>query len=156
MFFVVPVGRADRLQRISAAEYEIAFEKLWQHSQSKPYLIKTTEARLSAYVLQHLRESNWIDLHTAKAFKSIVRWASLGINDGKGVMFVSHTGAIYPSGFLPVVAGQFPEDHLVDIYQHSPVFLMLRNSDRLQGKMRGLRVSGCLWREPGAGVRRNW
>jgi hypothetical protein len=24
-----------------------------------------------------------------------------GINDGKGLVFVSHTGEIYPSGFLP-------------------------------------------------------
>jgi radical SAM protein with 4Fe4S-binding SPASM domain len=73
-------------------------------------------------------------LHSVKAFKALVRWASLGINDGKGIMFVSHTGSIYPSGFLPMPCGLFPEDDLVDVYQNSPLFQALRTPGRLQGK----------------------
>jgi len=34
------------------------------------------------------------------------RLPSIGTNDGKGVMFVSHTGEIYPSGFLPIRCGR--------------------------------------------------
>ena len=32
-------------------------------------------------------------------------WATRRVNDGKGFMFVSHTGNVYPSGFLPIHAG---------------------------------------------------
>ena len=58
----------------------------------------------------------------------------LGVNDGKGVMFVSHTGLVHPSGFLPIVCGIFPLDHLVHIYQESPIFQALRDAERLEGK----------------------
>jgi radical SAM protein with 4Fe4S-binding SPASM domain len=49
-------------------------------------------------------------------------------------VFVSHTGNIYPSGFLPVSAGNVRHDSLVDVYRHSPLFRTLRDSSRLGGK----------------------
>ncbi len=59
--------------------------------------------------------------------------APLGVGDGKGVMFVSHIGEIYPAGFLPLVCGRFPTDHVVEVYQNHPVFRMLRDADQLKG-----------------------
>ena len=59
---------------------------------------------------------------------------SAGVNDGKGVMFVSHTGAVHPSGFLPVDCGSFPDSSVVDIYQNSTVFQSLRDPKLLHGK----------------------
>ena len=32
-------------------------------------------------------------------------------------LFVSHTGEIYPSGFLPISAGNVRKDSLIDIYR---------------------------------------
>jgi radical SAM protein with 4Fe4S-binding SPASM domain len=58
----------------------------------------------------------------------------LGINDGKGIVFVSRLGEIFPSGFLPICCGQFPNDHLVRVYQQSPLFRWLRDAKSLQGK----------------------
>jgi radical SAM protein with 4Fe4S-binding SPASM domain len=49
-------------------------------------------------------------------------------------MFVSHTGEIFPSGFLPVCCGRFPLDSLVKVYQRSALFGALRDADRLGGK----------------------
>jgi radical SAM protein with 4Fe4S-binding SPASM domain len=63
-------------------------------------------------------------------------YVPLGVNDGKGVMFVSHTGEVYPSGFMPIVCGRYPAMHVARIYQDSPVFRALRNADRLEGKCR--------------------
>ncbi len=57
-----------------------------------------------------------------------------GINDGKGFVFVSHTGEIFPSGFLPVSAGNVRTQSLVETYRQSPLFLTLRDSGRLGGK----------------------
>jgi len=59
--------------------------------------------------------------------------APLGVGDGKGVMFVSHIGEIYPAGFLPLVCGRFPRDNVVDVYQNHPTFRMLRDPDQLKG-----------------------
>jgi radical SAM protein with 4Fe4S-binding SPASM domain len=53
--------------------------------------------------------------------------APLGVGDGKGVMFVNHTGEIYPAGFLPIRCGRFPQDSVIETYQKHPVFLALRD-----------------------------
>jgi radical SAM protein with 4Fe4S-binding SPASM domain len=51
-------------------------------------------------------------------------------------MFVSHLGLIFPSGFMPIYCGVFPRDHLMRVYQESPLFRALRDADRLEGKCR--------------------
>ncbi len=59
---------------------------------------------------------------------------ALGITDGRGMFFISHVGEIYPSGFLPIVAGNVRERDVVDIYLNSEIFVKLRNPDNLKGK----------------------
>jgi radical SAM protein with 4Fe4S-binding SPASM domain len=60
----------------------------------------------------------------------------MNVNDGKGVMFIGHTGVIYPSGFMPIDCGRFPADHVVEAYPNSPLFRALRDAERLEGKCR--------------------
>ena len=40
----------------------------------------------------------------------------------------------FPSGFLPVSAGNVRTERLADIYRHSPLFQALRNADNITGK----------------------
>jgi len=49
-------------------------------------------------------------------------------------MFISHTGKLYPSGFLPIEGGEFPRDNVVEVYQSSEVFRSLRDPGQLKGK----------------------
>ena len=49
-------------------------------------------------------------------------------------MFISHVGNVYPSGFLPIHAGNVRETPLAEIYRNSPIFKALRNTSRLEGK----------------------
>ncbi len=132
VFFLVPVGRARYLPQLTAIEYECVFESLWQQSQRRSFAIKTTEApHFRRYVAQRqksLRQTNGPPPFSAKGY------VSMGVNDGKGVMFIGHTGVISPSGFLPLKCGQFPQDNLVRVYQESTIFRDLRNPDLLQGK----------------------
>jgi len=58
----------------------------------------------------------------------------LGINDGKGVMFVSDTGEIFPSGFMPIDCGRFPRDSVVETYQNHPTFQAMRRPENFHGK----------------------
>jgi len=39
-----------------------------------------------------------------------------------------------PSGFLPLAAGNVRRDSLVEVYRHAPLFVSLRDEDRLGGK----------------------
>jgi radical SAM protein with 4Fe4S-binding SPASM domain len=94
--------------------------------------IKTTEApHYRRYVLQRKGNPQRSPNPSGAAQK---QRAPLGINDGKGIMFVNHKGAIFPSGFLPLVCGQFPTDSVVDVYQNSRWFRKLREVNQLQGK----------------------
>lgn len=129
VFFLIPVGRAGQMPRLSAEECEQAFERLWQQSNQQPYMIKTTEApHYRRYVIQHQIPKSGHGDARPRAF------IPGGVNDGKGVMFVSHTGTIHPTGFLPVVCGVFPMQSVVQVYQESPIFKSLRDSECLEGK----------------------
>jgi radical SAM protein with 4Fe4S-binding SPASM domain len=49
-------------------------------------------------------------------------------------LFVSHQGEIYPSGFLPLSAGNVRKDSLAEVYRTSPLFTRLRDPDALTGR----------------------
>ncbi|QDV61628.1 TIGR04053 family radical SAM/SPASM domain-containing protein [Crateriforma conspicua] len=133
VFFLIPVGRAAESDRLNADQCEAAFERLYQQSLKQPYRIKTTEAmHYRRFIIQKhaakRRREGKSDDETARPFMPA------GINDGKGVMFVSHIGVIHPTGFLPVTCGVFPRQSVVDVYQNSPVFQKLRDASYLEGK----------------------
>jgi MoaA/NifB/PqqE/SkfB family radical SAM enzyme len=51
-----------------------------------------------------------------------------GINDGRGLLFLSHTGEIYPSGFLEVSSGNVRTQSLAGAYRQSELFTILQDS----------------------------
>ncbi len=131
VFFLVPVGRGTELQRLSADECEAAFERLWHHARTQSFGVKTTEApHYRRFVMQQTKR---LKERLSGEGRQNLR-APLGVNDGKGCLFVSHRGEICPSGFLPIVCGRFPESSVVDVYQNAPVFRQLRDADQLKGK----------------------
>lgn len=133
VFFLVPVGRGVEEERITPEEYELAFERLWRQSQCQSYSVKTTEApHYRRYVLQ--RQGHAAPQLDERNHNTRRGRAPLGAGDGKGIMFVGHTGEIYPAGFLPLCCGRFPQDSVVDVYQHHPTFRALRNPDGFHGK----------------------
>ncbi len=135
VFFLVPVGRGTALERISGEECEALFAKLWQHAQKQPYAVKTTEApHYRRYVLQQAGDPLAGPKGHPGGSRDAGHRAPLGVRDGKGIMFVSYNGEIYPAGFLPVVCGKFPENSVVDTYQNHPTFLALRDPDQFKGK----------------------
>jgi MoaA/NifB/PqqE/SkfB family radical SAM enzyme len=133
VFFLVPVGRAAGAARLTAEQCEAAFGLLWQETQRRDFAIKTTEApHYRRYVIQHQLETR----HRGGSRRAPQAYVPMGVNDGRGVMFVSHVGMIHPSGFMPIVCGMYPLDHVVHVYQESPVFRALRDSSRFEGKCR--------------------
>ena len=137
VFFLVPVGRGVEEERIRPEEYEEVFARLWHHAQHKPYAVKTTEApHYRRFVLERGGDPLGGPAGEGRGASDRRRGhrAPLGVGDGKGVMFVSHTGEIFPAGFLPLPCGRFPHDSVVDVYQNHPTFQALRNPDGFKGR----------------------
>jgi radical SAM protein with 4Fe4S-binding SPASM domain len=53
---------------------------------------------------------------------------------GQAVCFVSHTGEVFPCGYLPVSSGNIKEIPFPTIWRDSQVFANLRDDTKLQGK----------------------
>jgi MoaA/NifB/PqqE/SkfB family radical SAM enzyme len=99
VFFLAPVGRGFDEPRISAEEYEMAFKKLYGHSVTMPYAVKTTEAsHYRRFVLQRGGHPLASPGTSPGAALGARHRAPLGAWHGRGVMFVSHVGEIYPVG----------------------------------------------------------
>jgi radical SAM protein len=138
VFFLVPTGRGKLDDLLSAEEFEEVFARLHALSKRAHFHIKTTEAQhYRRYVLQQQvaqKRSGGNGRDTAAKEADTIGRAPRGLNDGKGFVFVSHTGEVYPSGFLPFGAGNVRSDSLSRIYRESPVFQQLRDADQLGGK----------------------
>ncbi len=143
VFFLVPTGRGQTVDLISAEEFEQVFEKLYETSKRVRFDIKSTEAQhYRRYLLQRrteMRRQGTVRGERMPHFLGVgsadgIGRAPKGINDGKGFVFVSHLGEVFPSGFLPVSAGNVRTQSLADLYRNSPLFKALRDTSNLDGK----------------------
>ena len=132
LFFLIVTGRALENDDLQAAEYEQVFEFMYELSKTAPFGVKTTEAlHYRRYVAQRIKaEHGATENENAKG----VAWRTAGVSDGKGFVFVSHQGEIYPSGFLPVSGGNVLRDSLTDVYRNSSLFRTLRDTTQREGK----------------------
>jgi radical SAM protein len=138
VFFLVPTGRGKLTDLLNAEEFELVFAKIYSLSKTASFDIKTTEAQhYRRYLLQQkVAERNAGGQGYAQQEKAedAIGRAPRGLNDGKGFVFISHTGEVFPSGFLPVSAGNIREQQLSAIYRESPLFRSLRDTSKPEGK----------------------
>jgi len=157
VFFLVPTGRAKSADMIEAEEVETLFGDLYDISKRVPFNVRTTEAmHYRRYVLQRMLaargattdslidpQTGLIDASTVfmnrmqlgvQVQTGAVTRAPKGVNEAKGFVFISHIGDVFPSGFLPLKAGNVNRESLVDIYRQSDLFLKLRDTSNLKGK----------------------
>ncbi|MBW1739086.1 MAG: radical SAM protein [Deltaproteobacteria bacterium] len=71
-----------------------------------------------------------------------------GCLGGTGFCFISYRGIVQPCGFLQVNCGDITKTSFAEIWNHSDVFLSLRNFDNLKGK-----CHGCEFRKVCGGCR---
>lgn len=144
VFFLVPMGRAQPGDVASAAEFEDVFNQMYDLAADAPFDVKATAApHYSRVILQRQvaerragARDDAPDVLTGGVMFSLGDGIgrARSVNDGDGFMFVSHTGEIFPSGFLPLGAGNVRTDDLVDVYRTHPTFVALRDRSRLKGK----------------------
>lgn len=157
VFFLVPTGRGRQEDEISPAEYEAVMHFLYDVS--KYISAKTTEGHhykrvvLQRTILEQkrVRLEDYIPLHPVyyelkAGLDRVVCEAGLHpretgihrtpmhINAGNGFVFVSRRGDVFPSGFLPLSAGNVRERSLVEIYRDAPLFRDLRDTHKYGGR----------------------
>ncbi len=123
LFFLISVGRGTALRELDPDAAERLMEWLYDLMQTAPFAIKTTEA-------PHFRRVALERMRAAGLDGSAIRRSGVGrgfgIRDGNGILFVSRTGEVTPSGFLPLAAGNVRTSPLADIYRSSTLFTSLR------------------------------
>lgn len=127
LFFLVSVGRGRLLESISTERAEQVLEWIAGLGSRRGIavpLVTTTEApQLRRIVIEHQSDGGSAAAHHAA-----------GVRDGNGIMFISHTGNICPSGFLELPAGNVRTDSVVDVYRDAPLFQQLRAADGFHGR----------------------
>ncbi|MBX6724236.1 MAG: SPASM domain-containing protein, partial [Dactylosporangium sp.] len=153
VFLLVPTGRGRELEALDAAQVEDVLHVLYDLGET--VAVKTTEAHHFRRVCLQRRvlEARGVDPAEALRLGPLYhelrekmmrlgliqgrerpRRPPLQVSAGRGFVFISHVGDVYPSGFLPLTAGNVRERSLVDIYRSDPLFVGLRDQNRLGGR----------------------
>ncbi|MBI4532501.1 MAG: TIGR04053 family radical SAM/SPASM domain-containing protein [Candidatus Melainabacteria bacterium] len=157
VFFLVTVGRARPELQITADQAEALLRRMAQLTVTAPFDVKSTAApqfrRILIEQFTNIEEST--NKLTAPCKSKCDSGSSVGqavmsklnpklhlgslrsyqsVNDGKGLLFISHTGDVQPSGFLPISAGNIREESVVSIYRDNVLFKSLRDPSLLKGK----------------------
>ncbi|MBI2936103.1 MAG: radical SAM protein, partial [Chloroflexi bacterium] len=120
LFFLIPVGRGKVLQEVSPAESDEVMGWVYETTRRDTVRIRTTEApHYRRVVLERgaAERKGGDPQPDPKSARS-----GFGVRDGNGIMFISHLGEIYPSGFLPLAAGNARSEDPVHLYRNAPLF----------------------------------
>jgi radical SAM protein with 4Fe4S-binding SPASM domain len=127
------VGRGRYLVPVSTERAEEIMRLMYDWSPEAPFVIGSTEApSYRRIALEAMRAGGLTEAQIGATPLA----AGFGIRDGNGVMFVSKTGDVYPTGFLPLSGGNVRERGLVDIYRNSSLFTDIRDLTKLKGTCR--------------------
>ncbi len=118
LFFVIPTGRARIIDTLRPDQIEGVLQWVARWAPEQSFRVTTVGAPQWSRVLhQHQPD---------RPPRTVAR-------EARGFAFIDHQGKVYPSGYLPVVAGDLHEQKFSEIYRHSELFQLLRNPDRLTG-----------------------
>ena len=131
LFFLIATGRGQQLSEITDEQSERFMNYLNQLIPQSDFPIKTTEAHHFRRIVYNKMKNR--GMSDEQILQTPVG-RGFGIRDANGIVFVSHTGEVYPSGFLPLKAGSLRDQSINQIYCNSELFKSLRNTDNLRGK----------------------
>lgn len=151
LFFLVPTGRGQSLEALSPEQVEDVLH--WMVDISHVLAVKTTEAQhFRRVVLQRARaEASGAALPprgelyarlseqtaavlTGRELRERPARPPIDTNSGRGFVFIDHLGKVYPSGFLPFVAGSVTDVDFKQIYRDAPIMRALRDPQHFVGK----------------------
>jgi len=145
VFYLIPVGRASLEENLEAWEWEDVSHFLYEASKYD-LLVRTTEGPMfrRVTIIRKLLEERGVDpddvLGVGPLYRELIQELhkllgkpldepkahTVGTRDGRGIVFISYNGNVYPSGFLPLSAGNVKTESLPRIYRNSRLFKLLR------------------------------
>jgi AdoMet-dependent heme synthase len=159
LFMLVPVGCGVQIAEsnaLPAEEYERVLNWMYDKSQERALHLKATCAPHYFRILRQRAAADHVHIKAShshgKPERVAARGTSTGHPGGRGgsrpnmaamtkgclagsaICFVSHTGEVFPCGYLPVSAGNVKRQSMQDIWEQSEVFARLRDVDQLEGK----------------------
>lgn len=145
LFLLVPVGCGLQIAadyQIEALEYERILDWLYEKSKSggmdlravcAPHYMRVRAQRILQDRKSGVTPQPYIAPGT-KAKSGSHPSSGKGCLAGSGMCFISHTGEIFPCGYLPVKAGDLKQQSFEEIWSRSAVLQEIRNPDLLEGK----------------------
>lgn len=156
VFFLIHVGRGKESAELSPAQCEDVAHFLYEAS-AYNLIVRTVEGPFFRRVILNRKDD--VDAESASthilaeryglgdlyrqlstelrqrlgAPSSAPKAQTSGTRDGKGIIFVSHDGTVYPAGFLPIDLGNVKSENLAEIYRDNPILKAIRNSE-FEGK----------------------
>ncbi len=148
VFYLIPVGRAQRELDLTPQEWEDVSNFLYDVSKYG-IVVRTTEGPMFRRVAltRLILESKGIDYRKVLRLGDLYSYLSkrlvellgsprtrpmvstTGTRDGKGIIFVAYDGTVYPSGFMPYPLGNVRTKSLVEIYRENPVLKKIRAAE---------------------------
>jgi len=139
VYFLVPVGNSKNVEMLTAEEVEQVFEQVYELSARVPFPVRTFEApHYRRFVLQKAvaeRQKSIEDYFAPEA-----RGLRIGDDTGRGAvavnnfLYISHTGEVSVSPFLPLTAGNVRYQSLSTVYRYGELFAAVRDEVNLKGK----------------------
>ncbi len=148
VFYLIPVGRAQRELDLTPEEWEDVSSFLYEASKYG-LVVRTTEGPMfrRVAITRRLLELNGVDpdevLNPGPLYRKLVsRLRSLlgepgskplasttGTRDGKGILFIAYDGMVYPSGFMTYPLGNVRTSNIVKLYREHPVLKKIRRAE---------------------------
>lgn len=147
VFFLVSVGRGEHLKELTAEQNEDVCNFLAEMTRHG-FTVRTVEAPFYRRILAE-RTRNVTAAHGTNGqvhgglYSRLMERASLLLGlpqrdvvssnvptrDGKGVIFISQNGDVYPSGFLPYAVGNVKSQSIADIYRSNRTLIAIRKGE---------------------------
>ena len=139
IYFLVPVGASKAMDTLSAEDVERVFENLYDISKRVPFPIRTFEApHYRRFVLQKAVEERQKTIdHYFDPTTDGVRIgddssrAAVAVNN---YLYISHTGEVSISPFLPLTAGNVRYQPLATTHRYGELFAAVRDEVNFKGK----------------------
>lgn len=133
IFLLVPTGRGKELQdqEISPLDYEKTLNWFYDQRDRVPLQLKATCAPHYYRILRQRAKEEGKKITPKEYGLDAMTRGCLG---GISFCFISHTGQVQPCGYLELDCGNVRKQSFKEIWENSPVFLNLRNTDGYKGK----------------------
>lgn len=133
IFLLVPTGRGKELQdqEISPLDYEKTLNWFYEQRDRVPLQLKATCAPHYYRILRQRAKEEGKKITPKEYGLDAMTRGCLG---GISFCFISHTGQVQPCGYLELDCGNVRKQSFKEIWENSPMFLNLRNTDGYKGK----------------------